>query len=1104
MRSMLRSVRVLAAAATTASAAGLAILAVPAPALAQRIVTPRPAAAQRADREGRTLLPMNVARSIAFRSIGPAVSGGRVSAVAGVPGQNSTYYVGTADGGVFRTENGGITWKAEFQHQRVLSIGALAVDPVNADVVWAGTGESTIRNDVSFGDGIYKSTDGGAHWKRMGLEGTMQIARIVIDPNDPNTVLVAAMGSPWVDSPDRGVYRTTDGGQTWEKVLYIAPDVGSADLAMDPVNPQVLYASTYRFRRTPWSFSDGGPEDAIYKSTDEGSTWTRLSGHGLPTTPVNRIGLAVAPSEHDRVYAAIGSNQGVIWRSDDAGAHWTMVSDNEEADVRGFYFSHVAVDPTNPEHVFALSMYLMDSHDGGHTFTPIAKQDHVDNHAIWIDPSGSGRIIEGNDGGVILSRDDGAHWAFVHNLAIGQFYHVTADDEFPYLVCGGLQDNSSWCGPGWTQDPTGILDRDWFAMNGGDGIYAIPARDNPNLIYNSTQNGFLMMYDRTTRQIHDMEPYPFDFGGEGVANVKYRQAWEAAFAVSPQNPRVLYAGADVVFRSADRGKTWKPISPDLTRNDKSKQQSSGGPVMKDNSGAEVYDAILTITPAPSDSNVLWVGTDDGLVQVTRDGGAHWTDVTSHIPDLPPWGRVESIKISATNPGQVVIAVDRHFSGDFKPYIYTTSDYGKTWHAIAGDLPDDVYVRSAMQDPRNPHMYYAGLENGLYTTWDDGAHWYLMGLGLPEVAVYDMYMQPQEHDLILGTHGRSVWIFDDMTPFEEYTPAIGREPLHLYPIRTAYRFWQWSEVESLGDGAFYGKNPPFGAIITYSLGDSATAPGKLVITDAAGHVVRTMEGMRHLEPGQSPPDETVPTGEPAPPAKPDTGAKTDEVPWVPTNAGMHRIYWDLRATGPVRWHGTKDFNKGPTSGALVPPGTYTATLTVDGHTERQTIHVVNDPRSHATQAAMEAQYAFTSALMHETSQLDVALNRLDGMRAQAKALAAAVKGTADTTVVAAAARTLDAAIDSVEADITSNPQAIEATIRLPDRIREHISLLEPSAEGSDQAPTAAQQTQKTLLDGEYRAAIQRFNALRTGALARFNRTMTGHGLTGIVAGSALVP
>jgi len=1069
------------------------------------IVNARPAGPQQADQEGRTLLPMKVAKSISFRQIGPAISGGRVSAVAGVPGHNYTYYVGTADGGVFRTTNGGMTWTAEFQHEPVLSIGALAVDPVNPETVWAGTGESNVRNDVSFGDGIYKSTDGGAHWKNMGLQASMQISRIVIDPHNSNTVLVAAMGSPWKDSTERGVFRTTDGGKTWEKVLYIAPGVGVSDMAMDPVNPQVIYAATYKFRRTPWSYADGGPEDAIYKSVDEGSTWMRLSGHGLPEKPVSRIGLAVAQSAHNTVYAVMGSKEGVMWRSNDAGEHWSLVSKDQEVDVRSFYFSHVAVDPKNADHVFALSMFLMSSSDGGTHFTPIAKKLHVDNHAIWINPSGSGRIIEGNDGGVILSQDNGAHWAFVHNLAIGQFYHVTADNEFPYMVCGGLQDNSSWCGPGWSQDPKGILDRQWFDTNGGDGIYAVPAPDNNDLIYNSTQNGVLMIFDRKTQQVHDIEPYPRDFTGEGVAKLKYRWDWDAGFAVSPENPSVLYAGANVVFRSEDHGRTWKVISPDLTMNDKSKQGSSGGDVMKDNSGAEVYDAILIVTPSPKDANVLWVGTDDGLVQVTRDGGAHWTNVTSHIPDLPAWGRVESINVSATNAGEATIAVDRHFSGDMKPYVYTTSNYGQTWHSITGNLPANVYARSAMHDPKNPQMYYAGLENGLYTTWDGGAHWYLMGLGLPNVSVYDMYMQPKEDDLILATHGRSVWVFDDMTPFQQFTPEIAKAPLHLFPVRNADRFWQWSQVEAIGDGAFYGQNPGYGAMMTYYLGDAAKEPGKLVITDAKGQVVRTMEGMRKLHPGESAPDESAPTGGVAAPKPAEkTAEKKNEAPWVPMQAGMHRIYWDLRSQGPVRWKSAKEFNKGPQSGALLPPGAYTATLTVDGHTQSQKFEVVNDPRSHVPLADLQAEYAFTAGLMHDVSQLDVALNRLDGMRAQAKALEVAVKDTPNEKPVADAVKTLDKEIKAVEATITSNPQAIESTIRIPDKIRENLFMLEGSAEGSDQAPTEAQLVQKQRLDPIYDAALQGFNEFLKTGVATFNKTMQQLKLTGLVGGEPLQP
>jgi len=1102
-----------------------------------QIVATRAAGPQTADEEGRTLLPIKVAKSISFRQIGPAVSGGRVPAVAGVPGQTFTYYVGTADGGLFRTNDGGITWKALLQHETVASIGSIAVDPGNPDVIWVGTGESKVRNDVSFGNGVYRSTDGGTHWTHLGLDGTYQISRIVIDPHSSNTVIVGAMGNPWADSSDRGVYRTADGGKTWQRVLYVGPSVGISDLAMDPKNPQLLYAGTYRFRRTPWSYSDGDPEDAIYKSIDQGQTWTRLSGHGLPKDPVGRIGLAIAPSAPNVVYAVIGSNEGVVWRSDDGGEHWNLVSKDQEADARPFYFSRIAVDPRTPEHVFALSNDLMESNDGGKTWKAIAKQTHVDIHAMWIDPQGSGRIMEGNDGGVVLSRDNGAHWAFLDNIAIGQFYHVYANNERPYLVCGGLQDNSAWCGLSATQDKKGILDRDWFALNGGDGIHAVPAPDNPSLVYNSTQNGALMVFDRTTQQAHDVAPFTRTFTGGGIADLPYRFNWNAGFAISPANPAVIYQGGNVLFRSEDRGRTWQPISPDLTRNDKSKQQASGGSIVKDNSGAEAYDTILTVTPAEKDANVIWVGTDDGLVQLTRDGGAHWRNVTTKIPCLSEWGRIESIDVSPDNPGQAVIAVNRHYLGDFKPYLYRTTDYGSSWSSITGDLPQNICAHVIRQDRHNAHLYYAGLENGAYVSWDEGAHWYLLGLGLPNAAVYDIYIHPQENDLIVGTHGRSIWILDDLTPFQQFTADIGNHPLHLFPIHSALRYWPWSQVEWLGDGAFYGTNPSYGAAINYYVGESVKEPGKVVITDSQGKVVRTLEGMRDLERGEEPPDEQSPSptsqraegkqaGPEAEESRPATtptptqaqqqlrvqptgeaaekGEQPKQTPWVPVEPGLHRIYWDMRSQGPVRWENAQEFKKGPKSGALVPPGEYAATVTVGGQSMTEKFRVVNDPRSHVSTADLEAQYNAEQAAIHELSELDTALNRLDAMRSQVNALEQAVKGTADEQAVKTAADQFEKQMDAVREKITSNPEAAEATLRKPLGVREYTGGLHRIFEDSDQAPTQAALDEQRRVDADYKTAIDSFDGFLNTDVTSFNEVMGQRKLPGVIVGGRLEP
>lgn len=1059
---------------------------------------------QRENLQGRTELPMKVSSNIHFRSIGPAISGGRVTAVAGVAGNPDIYYVGGADGGVFRTDDGGTTWTAEFQHQAVASIGALAVDPQNPAVVWVGTGEANVRNDVSYGDGVYESTDSGRHWKNMGLRNTFQISRILINPLYPDTVLVAAMGEPWKDNPERGVYRTTDGGKTWEKVLYAGPSVGISDMAMDPKNPEIVFAATYRFRRTPWGYSDGGPEDAIYKSIDGGATWKRLSGHGLPTEPVGRIGLAIAASSPNIIYAVMGSNQGVLWRSDDYGEHWTLVSKDQGVDARPFYFSHIAVDPTDPNRVFALSMNLKESSDGGKHFHTIAKKIHVDHHAIWIDPTGSGRIIEGNDGGVALSVDNGKHWSFVHNIAIGQFYHAATSDQQFFMVCGGLQDNSGWCGPGMNKNPQGILDRDWFLLNGGDGIYAIPAADNPDIIYNSTQNQFLMAFHKKSEQGENIEPYSVDFTGMGVAHLKYRFAWDAGFAVSPDNPKVLYAGGNVVFKSADRGRTWTVISPDLTLNVKAKQGSSGGPVIKDNSGAEVYDAILRIAVAKSNPKVIWVGTDDGQVQVTRNGGASWTNVTSHIPNLPPWGRVESIDISQTNPGDVLIAVDRHFSGDFKPYLFRTTDYGASWTSISGNLPTDVYAHVVRQDLRNPNLYYAGLENGLYVSWDAGKTWYMLGLGLPDAAVYDLALNARDNDLVVATHGRSLWVLDDLTPFQKFDPRVASAPLTLFQPETAVRYWQWPELENPGDQAFSGENPAFGAAFDYYLSQSADKPGELIITDSAGKVVRMLKGLHKGKPiTMTPVEEQAQTKAAAKAEKKGQNAK-QMVPWVPTQAGLHRIYWNLRANGPVRWESALKFMKGPKSGAMLPPGTYTATLKVGGQTESKQFTVINDPASSGTMAGMQQRYDTEEAVLHELSQVDVALNRLHAIHQQLKALKTAVKGEANQAEVMTSINKLEKQTMAEKLKLTSNAGSEESTLRVPDEIHETLQMMYELFEGEDTPPTATLLDQKERVETRYKTAIQGFNGYLSSDVAVFNHSMAGYKLPGVVAGAALKP
>jgi hypothetical protein len=647
-----------------------------------------------------------------------------------------------------------------------------------------------------------------------------------------------------------------------------------------------------------------------------------------------------------------------------------------------------------------------------------------------------------------------------------------------------------------------------------------------------------MVFDRASQQVQDIEPYPRDFTGGGVADLPYRFNWNSGFAVSPQNPKVLFAGGNVLFKSDDRGRNWKPISPELTLNDKSRQQSSGGNLIKDNSGAEVYDTILSIAPSATDPNVIWVGTDDGLLQFTRDGGATWTNLTAHLPKLPSLGRIESIDLSPTDPGEALIAVDRHFSGDFKPYLFRTTNFGATWQSLTGNLPSDVYAQVVRRDLHNPRILYAGLENGLYVSWDSGEHWYLFGLGLPNAAVYDVALNARDNDLIVATHGRAVWILDDLTLFQQFDPQLEHESAHLFPPPAAQRFWPWSQVEPLGDAAFYGANPPYGAALSYYLPHEVRQPGALVITDSDGHVVRTLKGTHELEPGQSAPNEEdlpptaqteastpksqnaekgeAKSSQPATPTEADQQSGTSksenssesepsrEIAWIDTHAGLQRFYWDLRADGPVRWHGGQDFDKGPLSGALVPPGDYTATLTVACHASAQKFAVVNDQDSNASVSAMQERYHATQSVLQEISQLDVALNHLDDMHAQLNALRLVVKGTPEEEQAKKEIDDFDEQISAERKNITSNAGAAESTLRVPDEIREHLFALDGLLEGADDAPTPAALDQQKLLESQYQSTLRKYNQFLESELAAFNAKMAGHKLFSITAGEPLQP
>jgi photosystem II stability/assembly factor-like uncharacterized protein len=1000
-----------------------------------------------------------------WRGIGPAAAGGRVAAVAGSATDAKLYYLGSAGGGVWKSENSGQTWDPVFEKQPVASIGAVVIDPTDNNIVWVGTGESNPRNDVTYGDGVYKTTDGGKTWKNVGLKATRYISRIVVDPRNHDHVIVGALGDVFADSPDRGVYVTNDGGKTWKHTLYAGPESGASDLAMDPQNPNVVYAGIWKFQRRPWTFTSGGNADGIYKSTDGGATWTKLEGHGLPAGAVGRIGLAVAPSDGNRVYALIEAKTGILWRSDDAGATWTMVSSNTLVDQRPFYFTHIAVDPKDPNHVYAVSMMLSQSKDGGKTFKAIAPTVHVDYHAIWIAPNDPSRIIVGEDGGYALTLDEGANWFFSANVPIGEVYRVGLGNDNPYTVCGGLQDNNGWCGPSNSLDSSGIQNKNWIVSVGGDGEWGIPEPDDANWIWSDSEDGFLFIYNRVTQDGWYAGPYlqnaaeSFD-----LARSKYRFNWESPIGFAPWSPHVGWYGGNVVFQTSDRGKTWKPISPDLTRNLKAHQAPSGGPLTNDVSGAEYSDTILDIEGSTLAKGEIWVGTDDGLVQLTRDYGKHWTNVTP--AGAPEFGRFATVAPSTLVDGTAYAISDDHEMGDNAPYAYVTHDFGKHWTKIVNGLPANQWVRSIRPDIRNRNLVYLGTEEGIWISYNGGASWQSFQNGLPTVSVHDIRMQPREDDLVIATHGRGIYIMDDMRPVQDLQTAIAHGSW-LFAPRTAY---EWS-LHSNDEGTYTNyaaPNPPYGVTVTFYQKQPQKGAPQLQILDARGRVIRTISGTHKVH--------------------------GKDIPYVSNKAGLNQYTWAFGVTPPVKWTGAAHKRyQGPTDGPGVVPGDYAVRMTLDGHTYLRRFVVKPDPRSQFTQADYVRTYA---AAMHVSGQLSAVDGMLNHLDAVGKALAAARTAATkkNDTALIAQLTAASAARQSIFGVLTANYQNDEDSIERPGALREDLFTAFFTAQGLI-TKSVAQFMART--DAEFRAGVQRYNAY-TATLPALNAALKAAGLTPLPA------
>jgi photosystem II stability/assembly factor-like uncharacterized protein len=1046
------------------------------------------------------------ASEIRPRYIGPV--GNRTVAVAGIPGDANIYYVGAASGGIWKSTDAGIHWAPIFDTQDVHSIGALAVAPSNANIVWAGTGEPFIRSHISIGNGVYKSTDAGRTWARMGLEATGRIARIAIDPANPDIVFVAAQGHSYGPQPERGIFRTTDGGKTWQRVLFVDENTGAIDVLMHPTNSQVLYAATWRLEMKTWGRESGGPGSGIFISRDAGGTWTRLTGNGLPTHAVGKIGLAIARSNPNRVYALIETGDGVpihdqptdngeLWRSDDGGATWKVASYDRNLACRQPYYTRMAVAPDDPDETYFLCATFSRSFDGGATLggrrrtpgqpaadsaTTQAAQGGFgagspggDNHDMWIDPTNAERMAVANDAGVSISTTRGRTWLRVQ-LPIAQMYHVTADTRIPYYVYGNKQDGPSYRGPSNSRSGNTIARSEWHGVLGGESGWATPDPVDTNIVWSTAsgsgaRGGIVTRMDLRRREGQNVEVWPLSTGGHSAAEVKYRFVWDAPFTISPHDHNRIYTGSQFVHMTTDGGKTWREISPDLTRNDRTMQQISGG-LTPDNIGVEYGNVIYAIAESRLQAGLIWVGTNDGLVQVTRDGGKTWTNVTANVPGIPKYGSVRHIEPSRYAAGSAYIIVDGHQENNRDPWVYKTTDFGRSWTLIVTGIPKSPlsYAHIIREDPVRRGLLYLGTENALYVSFDDGAGWAPLMSGLPPAPYYGLVLQEHFNDLVIGTYGRGFFILDDLSPLQKLTPDVMSAAAHLFPPRPAYRFINIPGNYASNDDPTVGNNPPGDAVFNYWLKSAPQSAPSLAVMDAAGKTVRTLTGLRKV--------------------------------------GLNRVWWNLmneptktprlrtkpmyNAEFTMDGDGTRAAPGFGTFSVQVPPGRYTVKLTVDGKSYTQPLEVRRDPNSAATVADIKASTDLLFAMQATSNATVDMLHSIEAVRSQVATMNAVSSTPAD---VKSAGDTLDRKFIDVEQTIVDLRLTGRGQdeVRWPVKLGGQLSYLAGGIGSSDFAPTAQQKGVNEILVKRMRDTRQALEQLMSKDLAAFNALLRAKGL-----------
>ena len=1010
--------------------------------------------------ESGTFVDEKLFGAMRWRQVGP-FRGGRVLAVTGVPGEPNVFYFGGASSGVWKSVDTGVNWTPVFDKQPIASIGAIAVADSDHNIIYVGSGEACIRGNITYGNGVYKSVDGGKTWKNLGLKDTRHIGAVIIDPRNPNIAFVAALGHAYGPNEERGVFRTTDGGVTWQKVLYKDTKTGAIDVVFDPKNSSTLFASLWEVYRTPWSLNSGGPGSGLYKSTDGGTTWNRLEGHGLPAGIMGRIGVSISGADSNRVYAMIESKEGGLYRSDDGGDSWIRINEDGRLRQRAWYFSHIFADPKSADTVYVLNTGMFRSTDAGRTFN-LLPAPHGDHHGLWLDPDNPQRMINGDDGGATISTDGGTTWTTQYNQPTAQFYHVITDSRWPYYIYGAQQDNSTVAIKSFDDD--GVIGRqDWYAVGGGESGYIAPYPADPNIVYANAES-FITRFDKRTEQVVDISVWPLDVSGNGADKLTHRFQWTSPLLVSPHDPNTLYSAAEMVFKSTDAGQSWNAISPDLTRNDKSKQKPSGGPITLDITSVEYYDTVFAVAESPVQKDLIWAGTDDGLVHLTQDGGKNWTNVTPR--DLPEWSMISVIEPSHFDAGTAFLAVDRHKLDDMRPFIYRTRDFGKTWILAANGIPEGSYVRSVREDPKRKGLLFAGTETGVYFSIDDGSHWQPLKLNLPMVPVHDLNINGD--DLIAATHGRAFWVLDDISPLRQIDTATSGADLILYKPETARRLHYPDQIDRRGP---VGDNAPSGAIIDYYFKTAPQEEVKLEIFSSDGKLLRTLSSKEKKEAEQ-------------PPEWPD---QVKEVTTIPAAAGMNRYAWNLRVEAPVKIPGAFYADLGP-QGPVVSPGHYTVKLTAGNQSQTQPLEIAPDPRAKEVKLAdLEKQFDLAMQVRQANADDHRAVNQIRELRAELTTLRRRLGDDPAMKSVVAQADALDKKMTPVEEVLIQvNMKGSEANLAFPNRLNEQLDSLSYSVQAGDSAPTQQQYEVFKMLRGQLDQQLAAWNQILSTDVPAFNQ------------------